>query len=145
MATWKNNNLTITRLLLPDAEIGEESILRNKTLRVLISKVSFILFYFTNFIICSCKMKLLKFYIIKHNFLHFFQAPPYGFVKESANELEGNDRYEGFTIDLIEKLSEILGFNYEFDIEEDYGNINPENGKWTGMVLQLREEVMNNI
>lgn len=66
-------------------------------------------------------------------------------MKESANELEGNDRYEGFTIDLIEKLSEILGFNYEFDIEEDYGNINPENGKWTGMVLQLREEVMNNI
>nr|WCF43354.1 chemosensory receptor iGluR6 [Spodoptera frugiperda] len=66
-------------------------------------------------------------------------APPYGYLKLSHETLEGNDRYEGFTIDLIEKLSEILGFSYEFEVEQDYGS-KTETGEWTGMALQLRED-----
>lgn len=65
-------------------------------------------------------------------------------MKLSHETLEGNDRYEGFTIDLIEKLSEILGFSYEFEVEQDYGS-KTETGEWTGMALQLREDVSSNL
>lgn len=68
-----------------------------------------------------------------------FQTPPYGYDKDSSLQLVGNDRYEGFTIDLIDELSDILGFNYEFEKESVYGSL--KDGKWDGMVLQLREEV----
>ncbi|KAJ8716643.1 hypothetical protein PYW07_003270 [Mythimna separata] len=65
-------------------------------------------------------------------------SPPYGYYKLSHEKLEGNDRYEGFTIDIIDRLSQILGFNYEFEEEKDYGSLG-ENG-WTGMCLALRED-----
>ncbi|CAH2084754.1 unnamed protein product [Euphydryas editha] len=68
------------------------------------------------------------------------KTAPYGYEKKSPEHLEGNDRYEGFTIDLIEKIAEILGFNYEFELEEDYGIIDAVTHKWTGMVLKLLEE-----
>lgn len=60
-------------------------------------------------------------------------------MKDSEIELEGNDRYEGFAIDLIGRLADMLQFGYEFEEEADYGSFN--NGKWTGMVLKLREDV----
>ncbi|XP_047025434.1 glutamate receptor ionotropic, kainate 3-like [Helicoverpa zea] len=104
IGNWTNNELKINRPLVADAEITQESALRNKSLRVLISL-----------------------------------APPYGYMRKSDKKLEGNDQYEGFTIDLIDKLSEILGFSYEFAVEEDYGT-KTETGEWTGMALQLREE-----
>lgn len=62
-------------------------------------------------------------------------------MKESSDQLEGNDRYEGFTIDLIEKLSEILGFSYEFEVELEYGTKDPQTQKWNGMIYQLMEDV----
>nr|QZH55028.1 ionotropic glutamate receptor 6 [Achelura yunnanensis] len=65
---------------------------------------------------------------------------PYGYKKESVVKLEGNDRYEGFSIDLIEKLSEILGFNYIFEMETDYGSYKNDTGKSTGMIQKLRED-----
>lgn len=54
--------------------------------------------------------------------------------------MEGNDRYEGFTIDLIDKLSEILGFNYEFEVENNYGKLR-DDGTWEGMAGALIDEV----
>ncbi|XP_075975445.1 glutamate receptor ionotropic, kainate 3-like [Anticarsia gemmatalis] len=102
---WKDKELKMTRPLELDAEIKVETVLRNKTLKILISTTA-----------------------------------PYGYIKNSADQLEGNDRYEGFTVDLIEKLSEILGFSYEFGIENSYGKIDKNTGKWDGMVEQLRDE-----
>lgn len=70
----------------------------------------------------------------------FFQTAPYGYEKKSKDKLEGNDRYEGFTIDLIERLSQLLGFSYEFAVEKSYGKKQAD-GKFNGMVQQLQEEV----
>ncbi|CAG4929969.1 unnamed protein product [Colias eurytheme] len=101
---WENNKLEISRQFVSNAEIAEETIMRNKTFKVLIST-----------------------------------TPPYGYVKESSLRLEGNDRYEGFTIDLIDMIADKLGFSYEFEVEPDYGSLNKDK-KWSGMVLKLREE-----
>lgn len=62
-------------------------------------------------------------------------------LKESAAQLSGNDRFEGFGIDLIHELSLMLGFNYTFRIQEDgvYGSA--VGGQWNGMVKELLEHV----
>lgn len=64
--------------------------------------------------------------------------------KEEALELRGNDRYEGYTIDLIDELSKLLGFKYEFilRVDKDYGSPIPgTDNQWTGML----GEVMNGV
>lgn len=61
---------------------------------------------------------------------------PYTFLKNSADILEGNDRYEGFAIDLIDEMAKIDKFNYIFMIREDKsnGNRNPKTNTWSGMI-----------
>ncbi|XP_066246537.1 glutamate receptor ionotropic, kainate 2-like [Euwallacea similis] len=60
---------------------------------------------------------------------------PYGMLKETSENLVGNDRYEGFSIDLIHELSLIEGFNYTFIVQHDGKNGNKEaNGQWSGMI-----------
>ena len=53
---------------------------------------------------------------------------------ESSETKIGNDRFEGFVIDLIRELSEQLGFKYVFKLVGDgkYG-VN-DNGTWNGMI-----------
>ncbi|XP_066583373.1 glutamate receptor ionotropic, kainate 2-like [Prorops nasuta] len=65
--------------------------------------------------------------------------PPYGFLKESAAMMTGNDRYEGFTIDIIVELSKSLGFNYTFEEQKDnlYGTYSNATGKWNGMLRKI--------
>lgn len=58
----------------------------------------------------------------------------------------GNDRFEGFAIDLIIELSQILGFNYEFKLQEDkhYGKcINEITNEWNGMINEVISGVRN--
>lgn len=64
-------------------------------------------------------------------------------LKDSAVKLEGNDRYEGFGIELIHDLSLMLGFNYTFTLQEDgnYGSLNRDTNEWNGMVKQLLDNV----
>lgn len=64
---------------------------------------------------------------------------PYGMLKESATQLYGNDRFEGFAIDLIHELALMEGFNYTFKIREDKKNgaYDPYLQKWTGMIGDL--------
>ncbi|XP_014247016.1 glutamate receptor ionotropic, kainate 2-like isoform X2 [Cimex lectularius] len=60
---------------------------------------------------------------------------PYGMLKEASKPLSGNDRFEGFGIDLIHELSLMSGFNYTFVVREDKSSGNPlKSGKWTGMI-----------
>lgn len=68
-------------------------------------------------------------------------------VKLSSQTLEGNDRYEGFGIDLIKELSEMSGFNYTFKIQEDLssGYLNPKTKKWTGMIGEVINGVSDTI
>lgn len=64
-------------------------------------------------------------------------------LKQSHLKLTGNDRFEGFVIDLIEELADMEGFNYTFEIREDKQNGAFDNatGKWTGMIGDIMEGV----
>ncbi|XP_063622101.1 glutamate receptor ionotropic, kainate 2-like [Cydia splendana] len=59
---------------------------------------------------------------------------PYVMMKDSTERLSDNDRYEGFCIELIEKLAEQLKFNYTF-IEHD--------SNYTKMLLALNQPNMD--
>ncbi|XP_058543053.1 glutamate receptor ionotropic, kainate 4 isoform X1 [Neofelis nebulosa] len=63
---------------------------------------------------------------------------PYLMLKGNHQEMEGNDRYEGFCVDMLEELAEILRFNYKIRLVGDgvYG-VPEANGTWTGMVGEL--------
>ena len=40
------------------------------------------------------------------------QSEPYAMLKKTSERLEGNDKYEGFAVDLAQQISTIVGFNY---------------------------------
>ncbi|KAF6277937.1 glutamate ionotropic receptor kainate type subunit 4 [Rhinolophus ferrumequinum] len=68
----------------------------------------------------------------------FRQENPYLMLKGNHQEMEGNDRYEGFCVDMLKELAEILRFNYKIHLVGDgvYG-VPEANGTWTGMVGEL--------
>lgn len=57
--------------------------------------------------------------------------------------MEGNDRYEGYSVDLIDSIAKILGFKYNFELTPDnkYGSFNKVTKKWDGLVKQLLDRV----
>ncbi|CAG0923707.1 unnamed protein product [Notodromas monacha] len=67
------------------------------------------------------------------------QTPPYVMWKENKDDLVGNDKFEGFCIDLIHEISNILQFNYTFRLVKDgkYGSRDKETGEWNGMIREL--------
>lgn len=60
-------------------------------------------------------------------------------LKQSSTITTGNDRYEGFAIDIIQEMSKMLGFNYTFEVQSDnmYGSYNNATGKWNGMLGKI--------
>lgn len=69
---------------------------------------------------------------------------PFAMLKDTSIELFGNDRYEGFGIDIIDKLSELYGFKYEFMLQEDkhVGSvINADKNQWDGMIGKIMSGV----
>uniref|UniRef100_A0A8C8ERG2 Glutamate receptor n=1 Tax=Oncorhynchus tshawytscha TaxID=74940 RepID=A0A8C8ERG2_ONCTS len=66
---------------------------------------------------------------------------PYVMFKKSDKPLYGNDRFEGYCIDLLRELSGILGFHYEVHLVEDgkYGALEESTGQWNGMVRELMD------
>ncbi|XP_061104022.1 glutamate receptor ionotropic, kainate 1 isoform X2 [Conger conger] len=67
---------------------------------------------------------------------------PYVMYKKSNKELYGNDRFEGYCLDLLKELSNILGFSYEVKLVSDgkYGAQN-DKGEWNGMVRELIDHI----
>uniref|UniRef100_A0A3P9ACM9 Glutamate receptor n=1 Tax=Esox lucius TaxID=8010 RepID=A0A3P9ACM9_ESOLU len=65
---------------------------------------------------------------------------PYVMFKKSDKALVGNDRFEGFCIDLLKELSNILGFSYDIRLVPDgkYG-LPDDKGQWNGMIKELME------
>lgn len=65
--------------------------------------------------------------------------------KKSDKPLYGNDRFEGYCLDLLKELSNILGFSYEVKLVSDgkYGAQN-DKGEWNGMVRELIDHVRTN-
>ncbi|XP_055903490.1 glutamate receptor ionotropic, kainate 2-like [Eupeodes corollae] len=64
---------------------------------------------------------------------------PYAMLKQSTDKLNGNDRYEGFGVELIRELAEKLGFNFTFKIhgDDNYGFYDPKSNISTGMVHEI--------
>nr|QGW50653.1 ionotropic receptor 11 [Propsilocerus akamusi] len=60
---------------------------------------------------------------------------PYVMISKSKN-LTGNARFYGFCVDLLEKISHEVGFNYILDLVHDrkYGAKDAITGEWNGMV-----------
>lgn len=54
--------------------------------------------------------------------------------------MKGNDRYEGYGVELIEKLAELLEFNFEFRIQEDGKYGENKTGEWDGMLGELNKD-----
>ena len=69
----------------------------------------------------------------------FFQNEPYTMLRENPEALSGNDRFEGYNVDLISEVANILGFNYTINIVADgnYGSYNDKNKTWNGMIGEL--------
>lgn len=68
-------------------------------------------------------------------------------LKNDSATLEGDDRFEGFAVDLMAALSKELGFNYTFIIQEDkeYGEPSEKNrSDWNGMIGRLMRKVIEN-
>lgn len=60
---------------------------------------------------------------------------PYCMLRESSKSKVGNDRFEGYIVDLIDELSKMLGFKYKFKLVDDnaYG-VKNESGFWNGLI-----------
>ncbi|XP_047013154.1 glutamate receptor ionotropic, kainate 3 [Ictalurus punctatus] len=65
---------------------------------------------------------------------------PYVMLKKSDKALVGNDRFEGFCVDLLKELAGILGFAYEIRLVPDgkYG-FQDDKGQWNGIIRELME------
>lgn len=52
---------------------------------------------------------------------------------------EGNDRFEGYSMDLIDAIARELKFQYRFELSPNnkYGSLNKITKQWDGMVKQL--------
>ncbi|XP_067125930.1 glutamate receptor ionotropic, kainate 2-like [Centruroides vittatus] len=63
--------------------------------------------------------------------------PPF-VVKNTNADLKGNDRFQGYCIDLLKEISRVFGFRYEISLVRDnrYGSKN-KIGEWNGMIRQL--------
>jgi ionotropic glutamate receptor len=77
---------------------------------------------------------------IKRNLL---QGPPYLMHVKDWEKLEGNARFEGYSVDLIDEISKIIGFKYVFELVPDgrYGSYNPDTKKWDGLIKQILDRV----
>lgn len=64
---------------------------------------------------------------------------------KTPNNLAGNERYEGFCIDLLKEIASMVGFEYRIELVPDnkYGVIDLETGEWNGIVRQLMDKVPN--
>lgn len=62
---------------------------------------------------------------------------------KTQSNVFGNDRYEGFCIDLLKKIAIMVGFEYRIELVPDnkYGVIDLETGEWNGIVKQLMDKV----
>jgi ionotropic kainate glutamate receptor 4 len=63
-------------------------------------------------------------------------------LKDNHEELEGNDKFQGFCVEMLDAISKSIGFRYKIQLVEDgkYG-VPDELGHWNGMVKELIDGV----
>ncbi|GAB6032835.1 hypothetical protein CHUAL_012037 [Chamberlinius hualienensis] len=78
---------------------------------------------------------------------HHFQvvvrmSEPYTMERKDPEKYSVNDRYEGYSIDLLKLIADYLKFNYSIKVVKDgmYGNKNADTGEWDGMIKELIEQ-----
>ena len=52
-------------------------------------------------------------------------------------------QFEGFCVDLLERVAEQVGFRYRMELAPDgiFGHLNPKTGEWDGLVRRLIDKV----
>eukprot|EP00092_Neocalanus_flemingeri_P014209 GFUD01015329.1.p1 GENE.GFUD01015329.1~~GFUD01015329.1.p1 ORF type:complete len:922 (+),score=212.71 GFUD01015329.1:311-3076(+) len=59
---------------------------------------------------------------------------------EALQRMSFEEKYEGFCVDLIKELSKEVKFKYKFYLVEGGGYGSFKNGRWTGMIADLRAQ-----
>ncbi|XP_073424015.1 glutamate receptor 1 isoform X6 [Dendrobates tinctorius] len=64
---------------------------------------------------------------------------PYVMYKKNADEFEGNDKFEGYCVELAQEVAKHVGFKYKLEIVKDgkYGARDSDMKAWNGMVGEL--------
>ncbi|XP_056140825.1 glutamate receptor 1-like isoform X4 [Lampris incognitus] len=64
---------------------------------------------------------------------------PYVMLKKNHEQLVGNDRYEGYCVELAAEIAKHVGFNYKLELVGDgkYGSRDVDTKIWNGMVGEL--------
>nr|CAI5842075.1 unnamed protein product [Callosobruchus analis] len=65
---------------------------------------------------------------------------PYVMMHVGKN-FTGNSRFYGFCVDVLDRISKQVGFDYLLDLVRDgkYGARDPQSGAWNGMVMELMQ------
>lgn len=77
--------------------------------------------------------------------MEILKNEPYTMRKESWEQLDGNNRFEGYCVDLIKEIAKKLNFKYIIHIAPDHkpGKYNNDTAKWSGMIGELINGVRN--
>ncbi|XP_048885031.1 glutamate receptor 1a isoform X4 [Brienomyrus brachyistius] len=64
---------------------------------------------------------------------------PYVMLKKNHEQLVGNDKYEGYCVELAAEIAKHVGYSYKLEIVADgkYGARDPDSKMWNGMVGEL--------
>ncbi|XP_074650307.1 glutamate receptor 2-like [Tubulanus polymorphus] len=63
---------------------------------------------------------------------------PFVMLKENHQYMKGNDRYEGYLIDMLQEIADIIGFQYElYEVPDGKFGSKDDNGNWNGIVQEL--------
>lgn len=78
----------------------------------------------------------------------FLQFAKFRFVHRVPKEGEvllGNDRFEGYSMDLIDSIAKVLGFKYEFILtpkhDSTVGSLDKNTKKWNGLIKLILDRV----
>ncbi|XP_050427756.1 glutamate receptor ionotropic, kainate 2-like isoform X3 [Adelges cooleyi] len=65
---------------------------------------------------------------------------PYFMLKEGHAKLVGNDKYQGYVVDLIQRIADDINITYEFRLRNDgNGRRDKKTGKWDGIIGEVQE------
>ncbi|XP_034244702.1 glutamate receptor ionotropic, kainate 2-like, partial [Thrips palmi] len=67
---------------------------------------------------------------------------PYVMLRDGHANLTGNERFEGFCIELLQTIAATVGFEYTLQLVPDgkYGVFDLDSGEWNGIVRQLMDK-----
>ncbi|XP_063594400.1 glutamate receptor ionotropic, kainate 1-like [Penaeus indicus] len=65
---------------------------------------------------------------------------PYVMLRKEGN-LTGNDRFDGFCVDMLKRIAVMVGFQYIIRLSPSrtYGIQDPDTGEWNGIVRELQD------